>query len=669
MLRFLIALFAAIALLFAILLLAPQLVPTASYKGLIEDAATNALGRKVTLGDDISFKIIPTTAFRVTNLTIANEDGFEGDALAKVSEADVGVKLIPMLSRSVEINNFVLIDPEINLQRRADGAINWNLGAPIDGAATEEPSSSDGSSQELRDVKLGDVRIVNGRTTFNDAAAGQNYIAEDINLSVRLASFKEPLEADGSMTFQGAPASIRLVMTTIDNFLNEKPANVILDTTLGDATIGADLNVVNGETLNYDGPLSIDAPDLDALAALFGVELADAPGFDNLKIVGEADGDANEVRLRNSEIAFDAIDASGDMALNWAGAKPKATGSLQVGTMDLRPYMPPPNASAGGFPQWSDAPLDFTSLRNIDAEFDLSAKEVFLNDIKTGEARMALVVQNGRLSADIPQMQLYEGGGSGRLVVDASRRTPTLAGYFDFRSVQAQPMSADVLKHDNILGLGQVRLEFSGAGASQAAIMSSLDGEGSFDLSDGAIKGVNLVKIANAVHELYKGGITRPDAIQAAVAEARRANETTDFSKFLSEFTIQNGIAQAPKINLEGPFITMVGAGNLNLPGQTIDLSLNPRVTTTLDGEGGQAYSIPLRVGGTFASPTIGVDIDALLRGEVESRGLDLLDRVLGGNKEGEDGESGEGEEEDPAKTLLRGLFNNKPAPKDDGGQ
>ncbi len=668
--RFIIAVLAAIGLILFILLFAPSLVPTQNFKGLIEDAASENLGRKVTLSDDIEFKLIPTTAFQVRDLQIENAEGFDAPYLASIEQANIGVKLLPLLSRTVEIDNFVLVGPSINLERRANGAVNWDIaqsGEGDDVPASDGPGSggpgsggpeSGGpeSGGNVNDLKLGDVRLVDGRISYVDAAAQQSYLAEDVDLDIRLASFSQPLEANGSMIFQGAPAQVSLVITTLRDLLDGAAADLILDATLDDAKIGADLAVTNGDELSYSGPVSIDAPDLPGLAALFGASLADAPGFDNLSAKGAAEGGAEGLRLRDAQINFDAIDATGDLALDWRGAKPKATGALQVGALDLRPYMPPPTEAATGFPAWSEAALDFSSLRNIDAEFDLSAKKVYLNQIETGESRMTLVIQDGRLSADIPQMQLYEGGGSGRLVVNAKRNTPSFAGYFDFRSVQAEPFSKDVLRHDKLLGLGKMKVEFTAAGGSQAAIMRSLDGNGEFDLADGAIKGVNLVKLASAVQELYQGGLTNPAAITSAISAAQRPDETTDFSKFLSNFTVENGVATAPTINLTGPYLTMTGRGNVNIAGQTIDLRLNPRVTSTSDGVEGRAIAIPMRIGGTFSNPEIGIDVETLLRARAEGQGRKLLEDALGLNDQKEEGEEPSAGEE-IGRAILKGLF------------
>lgn len=643
MLRFIVAVIVLVALLAAILVVAPGLVPVAAYKGRIEAAASEALGRKVTIGDELSLKIVPQTAFRVTDLEIANAPGFPGDYLARVKAADIGVKLFPLFSGSIEVERFVLTEPDLNLATARDGSVNWNLAAPAGDARAE-------GGAELRDIRLGDVRLVNGRASFADAAAGKTFKAENIDASVRLKSLTQPLEVDGAMLFEGAPAKIDIVLTTLDAILKKQPANLKLAMTLGDTTAGADLALSPvGDGFAYAGPVTLDAPKLRALAALLGAPLADAPGFDNLSVEGRADGDANGVRLSDARIHFDKIDATGDLALAWTAARPKATGALNVGALDLRPYLPPPAEAAQGFPAWSEDRLDFTSLRNVDADINIAADRIFLNDMQFGESRLRLVIDDGRMTADIPRLGMYGGGGSGRLVVNARTATPSFTGAFDIGSVKAEPFAKDVMKNDRLLGLGSLKLDFTASGASQAAIMRSLDGSGGFELADGALKGVNIAKLARAVGQVQQSGLN-PATIAAAISEAQKPDEQTDFSELLSQFRIVKGVIDAPTIALAGPFLTMAGAGSVNLPNQTLDLRLAPRATTTIDGQGGQAYTIPMRITGTFSQPRIGIDTEALLRGRVEQG----LQNILSGIGRNRDGATGDG---DPARNLLQGVI------------
>jgi AsmA protein len=652
-------LFIAVAILavaLAVLLFLPGLIPVAAFKGRIETAASTALGREVTIGDNLSFRIFPHTAFHVEALQIANAEGFEGDYLARVDEADIGVKLIPLLSQSVEIDRFVLTRPDIRLARSQSGAVNWNLAGE---SATEEGAAGGSAPREL---KLGDVRIVEGSARYEDAEAGKTYAFEDIDLAVVLKSLAEPLEAKGAMRFQGAPTKVDMVLTSLADMIAKEPGNLKLNLDIGEASAGADLTIATKDGLRYSGPMTLDAPDLPALAALMGTELADAPGFDNLSVKGDIDGGETAMRLENAAITFDDIAAQGAVSLNWAGARPKASGVLSTDKLDLRPYMPPPVENAEGFPAWSEAPMDFASLNNIDAEFDISTNAIYVNDLEFGESRLKLTLDAGRMTADIPELSMYGGQGSGRVVVNARGATPSFAGNFDVGAVKAQPLSADLFKHDNLLGLGSFNLNFTAIGASQAAIMQTMDGSGGFDIADGALKGVNIAGLVRAVGEFQTG--FNPAALQRAVAEARGPQQQTDFSEFLSDFSITDGLVNAPTIALNGPYLTMNGTGSINLAAQTIDLRLSPRGTTTLDGQGGRAITVPIRVGGTFSKPTIGIDAESLARTGLQQT---LQNVISGAGKK--DGEEGATETKDPARSLLEGVLGGKPKPAEDTGE
>ena len=267
------------------------------------------------------------------------------------------------------------------------------------------------------------------------------------------------------------------------------------------------------------------------------------------------------------------------------------------------------------------------------------------------------------MTAEIPELSMYGGQGSGRLVVNARGKTPSFAGNFDLGAVQAQPFANDVLKNDNLLGLGSFKLNFTATGASQAAIMRTVNGSGGFDLADGALKGVNIAGMVRAAGELTQG--FNPAALQSAIAQARGPTQQTDFSEFLSEFSITNGLMNAPTISLTGPYLTMNGKGVVNLAEQTIDISLSPRATTTIDGQGGRAFTAPIRIGGTFAKPTIGIDAESLVRSGLQNTLQNVINKNKTENKDGEEAEP-ESVEETLIKEGLGSLFGRKKKPEEE---
>ena len=259
----------------------------------------------------------------------------------------------------------------------------------------------------------------------------------------------------------------------------------------------------------YSGPIKLNAPDLPAFAALAGTKLADGPGFDRLSLAGDVDGGAKSSGFLMQSSVLMKLTGKASLILTGQarGRKPEVfspPASLTFALICRRRQK-----ARAAFPNGPPQKMDFTSLRNIDADFDISTDAIFLNDLEIGESRLKLRIDNGRMTTDIPELAMYGGQGSGRLVVNARGATPSFAGNLDMNSVNAQPFSLDLLKHDNLLGLGSLEFDFTASGASQAAIMNSLDGEGGFDLANGALK-ASILPRSPVRSRSFRTGLTRP---------------------------------------------------------------------------------------------------------------------------------------------------------------
>jgi AsmA protein len=110
-----------VAVLIAAVVIVPMLIPSDVYRERIETAATQALGREVKVTGKIVVSIFPRIEARAEGATVANPEGFGDAPFASMKELRAAVKLIPLIFRRVEIDEFVLVDPNIaliNLARR-----------------------------------------------------------------------------------------------------------------------------------------------------------------------------------------------------------------------------------------------------------------------------------------------------------------------------------------------------------------------------------------------------------------------------------------------------------------------------------------------------------------------------------------------------------------------
>ena len=93
------------------------------YKATIQTKLEQQLGRKVSLGD-MSLGIFPLR-FKVANLSIADDPKFSTEPFIQTQLLSVSVKLLPLLSKSVEVDSLSLERPNVNLIRNAQGV--WNF--------------------------------------------------------------------------------------------------------------------------------------------------------------------------------------------------------------------------------------------------------------------------------------------------------------------------------------------------------------------------------------------------------------------------------------------------------------------------------------------------------------------------------------------------------------
>src|ERR1700722_3916125 len=75
-----------------------------TYKGQITSWVHNKTGRELVINGDIERSLFPWLGLRVHNVRLSNAPGFEpSNNFTSIGQVDVSVKLIPLLSRKIEI--------------------------------------------------------------------------------------------------------------------------------------------------------------------------------------------------------------------------------------------------------------------------------------------------------------------------------------------------------------------------------------------------------------------------------------------------------------------------------------------------------------------------------------------------------------------------------------
>ncbi|NGZ09772.1 MAG: AsmA family protein [Nitrospira sp. LK70] len=157
------------------------------YKPLIEDA----LNRKVQL-QDIRLTVWPRIGARVAGFAVLDDPSFGSAPVASLSSLDVGVKLMPLLSGKVEVEEITLHQPVITVIKNQNGVLNVSTIGRKGLALPEKPSrapipSTEGPLKILALLAVDRVSIDGGRLTYRDLSAAKptEYVLQDMELLLR----------------------------------------------------------------------------------------------------------------------------------------------------------------------------------------------------------------------------------------------------------------------------------------------------------------------------------------------------------------------------------------------------------------------------------------------------------------------------------------------------
>src|SRR5712692_4425316 len=538
--KLLIAIAVLVVLVIAAALIIPFVIPTDTYKQQLIARVKDATGRDLRVDGKMSFSLFPVVGLEANNVSFSNPPGAASKDMAKLGKLQVALQVLPLLHRDIEIKRLVLVDPVIDLEIDKQGRPNWQFSAatapPTPAKQPDKaPPTTGGSS--LSELRLDDVRLVNGRVTYLDQRSGEKQELSEIGMTLSLPSLDGPFAADGAATWR-----------------NEK--------------------------MTLDGAVELQVPSVRGLASWAGTPLKlPGTGFGPLAISGKVNMAGSKIAFSDASLALDNMKAKGEFALDSGGARPALKGRLDVDKLDANPYLPPetqakaaPSGSgaaggAGGEAAksgWSDEPLGLAPLKSADVEFALSAGGLQYRKIKVGKSVLALKLTNGRFEADLTELALYKGAGKGKVVLDGSGAVPGIEADFNLSGVQIQPLLHDAADLDRISGVGGFTTAVNGHGRSQREIIGALNGKGDLNLANGVIKGLNLVAMVKNVAASFQG--------------AQRGADQTDFSALTGTYTISNGILRNNDLQLKSAEVPMTGAGIVDLPQRTVDYKVTPKI-------------------------------------------------------------------------------------------
>lgn len=649
-----------VVLVVAAVIVLPMVIDPNDHKDEIVKAVKDKTGRDFGITEQLELTVFPWLGIETGGVSLGNAAGFGEQPFAKVEELGVRVKVLPLLSKRIEIDTLVLNGLALNLEKNKDGKTNWD---DLAGAQKDEQKEADQQGQEAsgpgfafqvqgiqiergdirwrdrqagQDVSLKGVRLVTGALTpgatvpveagvIITSEAPQLSLTAELSGSVEtnadldrftIADLLVKLDASG----EGLPKeglAVRLA-TAIKADLGNDTLNINdLDVTGNRVALKGNLAVARMQTKpEVNGKIQLQQTDLKALAAMFGtvIETAEPSALTKVSADVTLAQAGKMLKLDPLKVVLDQSTLTGFVhLLNSEG--PIVRSKLRLDQINLDHYMPPP---AAGEAAQAQPPAEktgggadpFAALRTLDLEAELAIAQLVISNAKMQDVSARVVSRNGVLDVAPINAKLYEGKFDGSVQLNAKSKTPKIHAVKHLTGIQVGPLLLDVAGQDKLTGKGAIHADIRLTGLDQRAIKRTLNGNASFNFADGAFKGVNL-------SQLLRSG-------QGGGADAR-----TDFSALGASMTIENGVIRSDDLNAQSPLLRIEkgkSKGTVNLPENTIDYLLTGELVASLEGQGGKGadqltgVAIPVRITGDLAAPKFRPDLEAALSAKAKKQ-------------------------------------------------
>jgi AsmA protein len=558
-------------------------------------------GHELAIKGPISLHFFPTFRLAAGDVTITTVPGAQSSATLSVKELDIAVKLLPLLSRRIEIRRLVLVAPTFVFEPAALGPPKprqGEPGAPVGAAAqaaVTPPSPVMAALAGLSRLGADYVSIENGDIVILDRPRDRRYELQQVAATLSAPHAAASLTAAGDAVWRGQKIAFSMTVdqggallrpggkSHVVAALQSPPVTVKF---AGDAAAG---EPSGSAALMLDGNVDLAIASMRDLVTWSGLNIVlPKRGFGALAVSGAVRAAAGAVEFSKATFSIDTSRATGSLTVAVGNDKPKIAGALQIDRLDLNPYLGP---SVSG---WSTETLDPRLLRQFDVELAIDASGVKYRRLETGKAAAKLRIDDSKLALSIGKLALYRGSAKGTINLDCTAQIAALAVDGSLSDVDLGPLLRDAGAGSSITGSASFTLAGTARGNSQRDQISTLSGTSSFRLAHGSLGGIDLAgMLRNTAAAFGSGGGT---AIERASATS----------------TIHNGIMSSRDLVVTIDTIEAHGTGTVNLPERTLSYRVEPKIMAGI-------VTVPVIVSGRWDHLSFRPDLAGIAKGIVSA--------------------------------------------------
>ncbi|MFM9941067.1 MAG: AsmA family protein [Hyphomicrobiaceae bacterium] len=453
-------------------------------------------------------------------------------------------------------------------QIEADGlALTLDVAQPAPGSDAAAPLQVD-LEQALSHLAILNFKDLVLRRSHVDIlrADGSKVRLTDIDAHVRTTR-KDAFEAKGTARYRGTAVTFTAAWSRPSDAKAAAVYPLKLSISGRALTASLDGRIDLTGTPKIEGRGEFKSPKLRVLARWLGLPVLPGEDLRNVAVAGDVTGTSGgTLSFANASVAIDGNQGAGALSLNVSGPRPKLDGTIAFKSFAVKHYVealrgPSPNATLGAGPvRFADAHRSILAL--VDADLRLSVAKIKAPELELGRAALTLSLKNGRMLADLAELEIEGGTASGQVTLDANGDDLRLGLRLRGRQIDPGRALTDLMKRNPLLGRVNIALEATGSGSTLPAVARVLTGRGSFELVDGGRLGLDLKALAHVARTETASGW----------AAAGRGN--TPLSALDVRFLLEQGLIKFETITAKSGGASIMGTGHLDTLNKAMDISL-----------------------------------------------------------------------------------------------
>lgn len=620
------------------------------YKDELRKLAHEQAGIELSLDGELAWSFYPVLGFRLKDA--GGNFGNESTPLLHIDDLSMGLRLLPLLSRKIEVDALEISGLQLKLVVNNKGQNNWT---PI---PSSKPSASAASGLTPVEQKtpvpalfIPELRVRNSQLRYEDQVSKQRYSFDlneltlqnvrldtpfpvlfkgrlsdqaGLDLELTLATQLKVESGGKKITADALELQSQIKGKTAVPLLVELQGALVFDQSADrlELTLSrvqsaafaamADVQVTSlSQSPAFKGQLrseTFNAKTLLENLAITPPVMQDNSALERIKVDLSFSGDSKQLSVDPLTLKLDDSTISGNLAiLDLASQALRFAFTLDH--IDLDRYLPPPSKQSAATA--SDARLNapaapantallpVDTLRKLRASGRFKANELIVNKVSIRDLVLAIEAKNGDVQVTQLQAKAWQGSLNGSAGLDVRGSQPQWRSRIEAQNVLMEEVLRSVTPKALLSGRSGFTLQLASQGNDVDNLLKAAVGQVDLSLQEGLLHGVNLNGLASAAlsEKLGTAANLVPDYQQRL---PKALKEDTALHDVLVHMNIEDGHLILPDVKARTDQGHVQARADVDLLQQGFDAHLGVVLAALSDNHYFKDTAWPLRCQGKF---------------------------------------------------------------------